>query len=604
MALSPEGQQQLQTELDRLGGQLDAGQLTWASGYFAGLAAAGSPVVASEPAPAAQAETASTLTVWYGTETGNACGVAERLAAAAREQGCAVDVASLAEVQPRRIAKLSLLVLVIATHGEGDPPEDAEGFYKLLTSDRAPRLDDLQFAVFALGDSSYPDFCQTGRDLDEALERLGATRVLDRVDCDVDFEPEEDRWRPRILERVHPHVAPENAAQPRLQVVRAGGGSGAALTRTPQWNRRNPFSAELLEVARLTVAPSNKSVHHVALSLEGSGLAYEPGDSLGIWPANDSRLVDEILDITGVNGDDRVEIDGEQLAVAEWLAKRRELTLVARPFVERYAELGEIGPLQELLEDRDRFGEWCRQHQVVDILHQYPVGLEAGQLVGSLRGIAPRLYSIASSPLVDSDEAHLTVKLEGNECDDGRLRAGAASWQLTRALGPGARLPVYVESNPRFRLPDDGDRPVVMIGPGTGVAPFRAFVEHRRALGHAGRTWLFFGEQHRRTDFLYQLEWQRHLRQGSLTRLTVAFSRDQRDKLYVQHRLREHGRALYEWLEDGAAVYVCGSGQAMAGDVHQALADVIADHRDCAPGAAEQYLARMKSGQRYQKDVY
>ncbi|MCG5499777.1 assimilatory sulfite reductase (NADPH) flavoprotein subunit [Ectothiorhodospira lacustris] len=599
MALSPERQQVLQAELDRLVARLDAPELLWASGYFAGLASAGGQAL-PQSVPANEADAAATLTLWYGTETGNGRGVAERLAAQARAQGWAVDLASLADIQPRRITKLKLLVLVISTHGEGDPPEEAEAFYKLMTSDRAPKLDGLNFAVFALGDSSYPDFCQVGRDLDTALERAGAHRILDRVDCDVDLDASEDVWQPRILEAVTPLLEPTKATQPRLQVVRD---SAIPASAAMVHGRRNPFTAELLEVSPLTVSPSAKSVHHLALSLEGSGLSYQPGDSLGVWPSHAPHLVDEILERTGLNGDEAVERGGETRPLVEWLTHRLELTQVARPFVERYAELGGVTQLAELLEDRNAFAAWCKTRQVADVIDEYPCELNADPFVSCLRAIAPRLYSIASSPLVDEDEVHLTVKLEGGETDN-RLRAGAASWQLTRSLRPGDGLPVYVEANPNFRLPEGGETPVIMIGPGTGVAPFRAFVEHRAALGHGGKNWLFFGEQHRQTDFLYQLEWLRHLREGTLSRLSVAFSRDQADKVYVQHRLAEQGREVFDWLESGAHVYICGSGQGMAKDVHRALAGVIAEHAGVSAEVAEERLAEMKSAGRYKKEVY
>ncbi|ANB03449.1 assimilatory sulfite reductase (NADPH) flavoprotein subunit [Ectothiorhodospira sp. BSL-9] len=599
MALSPERQQVLQTELDRLVDRLDGPELLWASGYFAGLASAGGQALA-ESQPANEADPAATLTIWYGTETGNGRGVAERLAAQARSQGFVVDLASLADIQPRRITKLKLLVLVISTHGEGEPPEEAEAFHKLMTSDRAPKLDDLSYAVFALGDSSYPDFCQVGRDLDAALEKAGASRLLQRVDCDVDLESSEDAWQPRILEAVKPLLEPVQGNHSHLQVVRD---SATPVAAPMMYGRRSPFMAEVLEVSPLTVPPSAKSVHHLALSLEGSGLSYQPGDSLGVWPSHDPRLVEEILERTGLDGDKAVEYGGEARPLAQWLTSRLELTQVARPFVERYAELGGVTKLVELLEDRDAFAAWCRTRQVVDVIEEFPFELDADQFVSCLRTIAPRLYSIASSPLVDEEEVHLTVKLEGREIDD-RLRAGAASWQLTRALRPGDSLPVYVEASPSFRLPESGETPVIMIGPGTGVAPFRAFVEHRAALGHSGRNWLFFGEQHRQTDFLYQLEWLRHLREGTLSRLSVAFSRDQADKVYVQHRIAEQGREVFEWLNSGAHVYICGSGQGMARDVHRALAGVIAEHAGVSAKVAEERLARMKSAGRYKKEVY
>lgn len=601
MGISPAVRQDLEKQLDKWASALDEVQLQWASGYLAGVAAArlGAGEAIAEAAPEAVAR--PTLTIWYGSETGNGRGVAQRLARDAENRGFAVEIASTADVQPRSISRLGILLLVMSTHGEGDPPEDAEALHKLVHSDRAPRLDELKFAVFALGDSSYPDFCQTGREFDQRLEALGGTRLLDRVDVDVDFEPAEDDWRQRVIQRLETELKPvdSSAAAPRLQLIR-----GAENTAARPVDRRNPFEAEVLEVSPLTVAPSTSPVHHVELLVEGSGLEWQPGDSLGMWPRNDSRLVDEILEVSGIDAAASVARGEQTLPVREWLDRRLELTLLARPFLDAWADLSGSAGLRDLIANREALAEWVAARQVVDVLRAFPAQVGAEALIGALRGIAPRLYSIASSPMVAADEVHLTVKRKGGMNADGLLRAGVASWQLTESVSPGDTLPVYVEANPRFRLPEDADTPILMIGPGTGVAPFRAFVQHRQAEGANGRNWLFFGNRNRRTDFLYQLEWQRFQRQGNLHRLSVAFSRDQTEKIYVQHRLREAGREVYDWLEQGAHIYVCGDGQAMAADVHRALVDVIAAHGGKSEDQAAEYLDAMKQAKRYQKDVY
>jgi len=602
MAISPAPLQDLEQQLGQWARGLDVQQLQWASGYLAGVAAAR---VETDPSagsmPAAEAVAQPALTIWYGSETGNGRGVAERLAVEAESRGFAVELASTADIQPRSIAKLELLLLVMSTHGEGDPPEDAEALHKLISSDRAPRLDDLRFAVFALGDSSYPDFCQTGREFDRRLEELGATRLLDRVDVDVDFEPAEDAWREQVLARLDSELQPADAgtAAPHLQLIRGAEDSGAAPV-----DRRNPFDAEILDVSPLTVAPSTSPVQHVELLTEGSGLVWQPGDSLGVWPRNDDRLVDEIIEVSGIDAAGAITRADETLEARQWLERRLELTLLARPFLEAWAGLSDSAKLRELIDDRDGLAEWVATRQVIDVLREFPARVDGEALIGALRGIAPRLYSIASSPLVAEDEIHLTVKRVGGLDTDNRLRAGVASWQLAESLDPGDTLPVYLEANPRFRLPDDPDTPIIMVGPGTGVAPFRAFVQQRQAEGAKGRNWLFFGNRNRRTDFLYQLEWQRFQRQGALDRVSVAFSRDQAEKIYVQHRLREEGKELFDWLEQGAHVYVCGDGQAMAADVHQALVDVIAEQGGRTADQAAEYLDAMKQAKCYQKDVY
>lgn len=600
MAISPAVRQDLEKQLGKWASELDEVQLQWASGYLAGVAAARAENHASTEHGVQSPAVAPTLTIWYGSETGNGRGVAQRLAAEAEARGFSVELASTADIKPRSIAKLETLLLVMSTHGEGDPPEEAEALHRLVLSDRAPRLDDLKFAVFALGDSSYPDFCQTGREFDGRLEALGATRFMDRVDVDVDFEPAEDAWRSELLERLEADAKPGRAAAsgPRLQLIRDGESAPSRI------DRRNPYDAEVLEIAPLTVAPSTSPVHHVEFLLEGSGLEWQPGDSLGVWPRNDGRLVDEILEVSGIDAAVEVARDKETLQVRDWLERRLELTLLAGRFLEAWANAAESTRLRALIDDRDRLADWTSTRQVIDVLREFPARVDADTLVGMLRGISPRLYSIASSPLAGNDEIHLTVKRVGGLDSHSRLRAGVASWQLTESVSPGDTLPVYVEANPRFRLPEDQDAPVIMIGPGTGVAPFRAFVQHRQAAGANGANWLFFGARNRRTDFLYQLEWQRFLKEGALARLSVAFSRDQAEKLYVQHRLREQGRDIYDWLERGAHVYVCGDGQRMATDVHQALVDVIAEQGGRSAQQAVEYLEAMKLAKRYQKDVY
>lgn len=600
MGISPAVRQDLEEQLGKWASGLDEVQLHWASGYLAGVAAARLDNHAPAEHAVHSGVAAPTLTVWYGSETGNGRGVAQRLAADAEARGFSVEVASAADIKPRSIARLDTLLLVMSTHGEGDPPEDAEALHKFVLSDRAPRLESLKFAVFALGDSSYPDFCQTGREFDNRLEALGATRLMDRVDVDVDFEPDEDAWRPSLLAKLEAVLKPGADASngPRLQLIRD---VESAVQRI---DRRSPFEAEVLEISPLTVAPSTSPVHHVEFLLEGSGLEWQPGDSLGIWPRNDVRLVDEIIEVCGIDAEASVRRGDETLAAGEWLARRLELTLLARPFLQAWAAAADSAELRALIDDRDQLAEWTATRQVIDVLREFPARVDAGTLVDMLRGISPRLYSIASSPLIADDEIHLTVKRVGGLDADNRLRAGVASWQLTESVSPGDTLPVYVEANPRFRLPEDPDAPVIMIGPGTGVAPFRAFVQHRQAGSATGANWLFFGARNRRTDFLYQLEWQRFGREGALDRLSVAFSRDQAEKVYVQHRLREQGRDVFDWLERGAHVYLCGDGQRMAADVHQALVDVIAEQGARAPEQAAEYLEAMKQAKRYQKDVY
>ncbi|MEA5446071.1 assimilatory sulfite reductase (NADPH) flavoprotein subunit [Gammaproteobacteria bacterium AB-CW1] len=602
MAAVPANTPQLQGKLDALARELDEREKIWASGYLAGLAAAGAAPGAEVPVPQARAAAASgasrVLNIWYGSETGNARRVAEALAEDARGKGLSVKLASLADVRPQQIRKQELLTLVVSTHGEGDPPEDAEDFHEFLLSDKAPKLSDLQYAVFALGDSSYEHFCQTGRDFDAALEKLGAKRVLDRVDADVDFENAARQWREQALERFSELAGgePAEAAPSHLQLV----GEAKAPSR---WTREEPFEAEVLASHPLTVAPSGKSVHHIELSIEDSGIQYQAGDSVGIWADNDPALVEEVLAATGLDGSQAIEYEGQTRSLRDWLGRHRELTQLSRPFLEQYAELAQADALKAVLADATQLRDWIKDHQVIDVLRAWPTELDGRRLVSLLRGLTPRMYSIASSPADTPDEIHLTVATVGGETEQG-LRVGTASWYLNRRIEAGDRVRLFVEENPRFRLPEDGQAPVIMIGPGTGVAPFRAFVTERRALGHDGSNWLFFGEQHRRTDFLYQLEWQRHLKSGALDKLSLAFSRDQAEKVYVQHRIRQQAAEFHQWLEAGAHIYVCGDANRMAPDVEAAIRDVLVAQGGLSEDAAGDYLKQLRREGRYQKDVY
>lgn len=583
----------LEKHLRALVSTADRDELLWVSGYTAGLATADVEVT-DQPldAPAASAPTApatQSLTIWYGTETGNAQGVAERLKQQAEARGIDVEMSDLATVNPRQIRKKELLALVLSTHGDGEPPETAEGFHRYLHADNAPRLDDLEYSVLALGDSSYPDFCEAGKNIDERLQALGASPLGPRIDCDVEFDAEEAQWASMLFERLE--------SAPQSQSVQAVPSTGS------QHDRRNPYHAEVLERAPLTVPPSGKRVGHVVLSLEDSGIEYAPGDSLGIQPRNDDALVDELLQLTGLSGDEEVAVDDSKLTLRAAATERLELTQVVVPFLKEWAALTGHDALEAIANDRERLRDWLSTRQTVDVIRAYPGEVSADQLVGALRKCPPRLYSIASSPELADGEVHLTVRLETGEHDD-RTRTGAASGYLLERLQVGDTAPVYVEPNPRFKLPEAGSTPVIMVGPGTGVAPFRAFMQHREAIGATGGNWLFFGEQHRRTDFLYQLDWQHWQETGLLNRLSVAFSRDGAERKYVQHRILEEGADVNEWLERGAHFYVCGNGRGMAEAVEDALKTVIATERGFNDEQAQQAIDLLKSEGRYQKDVY
>ena len=541
---------------------LEPSTLQWLSGFAAGVAherASGrlgvslpaGPVVA----PAVRAEPTARLTIVYGSQTGNSKRIAERLGRAAEAAGLAARVYAAGNYPVKDLAKERTLVMVVSTQGDGDPPDDARGLIEFLQSRRAPKLEQLSFSVLALGDSSYPKFCETGRQVDERLGELGAKRIVERVDCDVDYDTLANAWLDRVV----------TGARDTL----GGSSQSATVTRLraapvePQFSREQPFAAEVIANHSLTGRGATKEVRHLEISLAGSGLTYVPGDALGVWHENPPAVVSEVLQALRLDGEQGVELDGTARPLREWLTTGRELTRLTRPFLTQQAERSRDTRLADVLQPGHEadLRHTLKDLQVVDVLQRHPGEWDAKSFVQALRPLAPRLYSIASSQEAVGEEAHLTVALVDYELDRKR-RTGAASAFLASLQGEQAKARVFIEENERFRLPADTSRDVIMIGPGTGVAPFRGFVQHREAQRATGRNWLFFGARHFQSEFLYQAEWQDAVKRGVLSRFDLAFSRDRSIvREYVQDRLRRVGKDLYAWLENGAYLYVCGDAE-------------------------------------------
>lgn len=579
--------------LGRLVEGLDPESLTWIAGYAAGVAAERARLGPTVPEP--RAEAGLRATVLYGSQTGNGRRLAERLAKSVESAGFAVRLVSAHDYPLRSLADERHLFVVMSTHGDGDPPDDARGLIEFLTSKRAPRLEQLAFAVFALGDSSYPQFCATGRLVDERLAALGARRLLPRVDADLDLEPAAAPWLDQALAAVRAEAgAPRLASVTPLRSV-----TGSEVS------REHPLEVEVLANQRITGRGAGRDVRHLELAVPEGRLRYQAGDALGIWPVNPPATVARIASLLGAAADQPVDVGGRQQSLGDWLGRDREITRLTRPFIQQHAARSGSAELASLLApDRSAaFRDLLKERQVVDLLKEYPAHWTATELVTALRPLAPRLYSIASSRRLAPDEVHLTVALINTD-RGGEPRPGAASGYLAQAGAEGAKLRVFLEPNPRFRLPADTSRDIIMIGPGTGVAPFRAFVQERAVTGGTGRQWLFFGARYFDTEFLYQAEWLEALKRGELTRLDVAFSRDQAEKIYVQHRLLERGAELYRWLQDGASIYVCGDAERMAGDVHAALARIVETHGGLDHEGAEEYLTALAGDRRYLRDVY
>jgi sulfite reductase (NADPH) flavoprotein alpha-component len=564
--------------LNRVVGPASANQRAWLAGFLAGFDAAS--VGAAAPQLAAPARPAEPLTIVYASESGNSEKLAGDLAKAARKNGLKPTIIDMAELDLSALASAKRLVVIAATWGEGEPPGRVVRAYSELMSERAPRLDGVEFGVLALGDTAYAEFCAIGGKIDERLAALGGKRIIDRVDCDLDFAEPAARWIGDAVKA----LTPPNAGGRVIEVD-----FGAKPTASPN---ADIFEAEIIEHVDLNSSRSDKETVHLALSFEGGAPAYEPGDSLDLYAENDPDYVDELLKAAGLSGDGKLRTE---------LIRSRDVTTLSLKTVETYAETTGHQYVKALLAD-DQARKWIAGRQLIDLIATFPIALDAEKLRALTRPLAPRAYSIASSRREVGDEAHLLISAVRYE-SHGRARKGVASNYVAERLKRAQRVRVKLKPNKHFALPA-GDRDIIMVGPGTGVAPFRAFVQERRATEAKGRNWLFFGDRTFTHDFLYQLDWQDALKDGALTRMDVAFSRDTPEKVYVQHKIWERRADLIEWLDGGAHFYVCGDAKAMAKEVRAALVRAYADVKALAPQAAEQAVVTLEREKRYLQDTY
>ncbi|HEJ9096815.1 NADPH-dependent assimilatory sulfite reductase flavoprotein subunit [Serratia odorifera] len=569
-------------------------QLAWLSGYFWGMVNQQPGTVALPAAPAA---TAASITLISASQTGNARRLAEQLRDDLLAAKLSVNLVNAGDYKFKQIAQERLLIVVASTQGEGEPAEEAVALHKFLHSKKAPKLTDTAFAVFGLGDTSYENFCQSGKDFDAKLAELGAERLVERVDADVEYQELAVAWRKQVVSVLKARAPAENAAPGTL-----ASGAVDVIDSSP-YSKEQPLTAQLAVNQKITGRHSDKDVRHIEIDLSDSGLRYQPGDALGVWFDNDPALVDELVQLLWLKGDEPVAVEGKNLPLADALRSHFELTQNTTPIVEKYAALSRDEKLIALLADKAKLQHFAHNTPIVDMVRQAPADLSAEQLIGLLRPLTPRLYSIASSQAENESEVHITVGVVRYDID-GRARAGGASSFLADRLEEDGDLRVFIEHNDNFRLPANPDTPVIMIGPGTGIAPFRAFMQQRDADGAAGKNWLFFGNPHFTEDFLYQVEWQRYVKDGLLTRIDLAWSRDQQQKVYVQDKLREQGAEVWRWIEQGAHIYVCGDANRMAKDVENTLLALVAEHGGMDTEQADEFLSELRLERRYQRDVY
>ncbi|MBK0003451.1 NADPH-dependent assimilatory sulfite reductase flavoprotein subunit [Erwinia sp. S38] len=570
-------------------------QLAWLSGYFWGMVnQAPGAVVAAAPAPVE----VPTITILSASQTGNARRLSEQLRDDLLAAKLNVNLVNAGDYKFKQIAQEKLLVVVTSTQGEGEPPEEGMALHKFLMSKKAPKMDASAFAVFGLGDTSYEFFSQAGKDFDNRLAELGATRLLDRVDADVEYAAAAEAWRKQLVEILQARVPKEAPAA----AAATAAGSVNEIHSSP-YTKEAPLTASFAVNQKITGRDSDKDVRHIEIDLGESGLRYKPGDALGVWFENDPALVKELLELLWLKGDEPVSVHGETLPLAEALQKHYELTVNTPQIVEQYAKLSHNEALLAQITDKASLQQYAQNTPIVDMARFAPTELNAEQLTGLLRPLTPRLYSIASSQAENETEVHITVGVVRYEIE-GRARAGGASSYLGDRLVEDDEIRVFIEHNDNFRLPANPETPVIMIGPGTGIAPFRAFMQQRDSEGAGGKNWLFFGNPHFTEDFLYQVEWQRYVKDGLLTNIDLAWSRDQKHKIYVQDKIRAKGAEVWSWIQEGAHIYVCGDANRMAKDVEQALLEVVAEYGGMDIETADEFLSDLRIERRYQRDVY
>jgi len=576
----------------QLTNSLNEVQLAWMSGYLAAITAHNG---VQTPVPFKNGNNKiqglSPITILYGSRTGNGEGLAKKAQKLAVEFGLTAILKNMDDYKPRDLQSEKNLLVIVSTHGEGEPPFAAKELHEYIFGKRASRLENVNFAVLGLGDSSYFQFCQTGKDFDLQLEKLGAKRLADAGSCDVDFQETADQW----LRSTLPLFAGSTAN--KLSVALS---ENVETPASQNYSKKNPYQAELLEKINLHGRGSERQTLHIELDAD---LPFEPGDSAGIMPVNTSELITEVLTASGLNPDEEVEIKGAKISLFESLKREFELSKITIDVVKRYLEFAPNEQLDSISQSQEKLQEYLNGRDIVDLINDFPVKLSAQDLIKLLRPLQPRLYSIASSPKANPGELHLAVGVVEYE-NNGRNHHGTCSNYLSDFEGSESKISVFIEKNPNFRLPENDETPIIMVGAGTGIAPYRAFIQHREQAVKQGKSWLFFGNRNFESEFLYQTDWQKFLKSGALSKMDVAFSRDTDKRVYVQHKLQENATEIYRWLEDGAHFYICGDMKKMASDVQNTLVSIVENQGAMSNDSALDYVNKMQKEKRLQLDVY
>lgn len=572
---------------------LNKEQTIWISGYMAGIGAQ-TPLGENLSTAAAASAEPTTLTILYGSRTGHGEALAKQAQELAVEHGLHVHLKNMKDYKPKDIANEKKLLVIVSTHGSGVPAFNAQDLHEFLHSKRAPNLANLNYAVLALGDTKYTYFCKAGIEFDEQLAALGAKRIVPRIECDVDYEETAPVWIANTIKVLNAQK-PTETAKPQFSFV-------APAKEQNTFSKKNPYSAAVLDKVYLHGRGSDRQTVHIELEVPET-LAYEPGDAAGIIPVNPAELIQELLKATGLESETEIEFKGKKMSAYEVLHRELELSKITVDVVKRYLELHPNKDLQVIFDNAEKFKSYVAGRDIVDLFLDYPSKIKAEDLTKILKPLQPRYYSISSSSKANPGELHLTVGVVNYE-QNGRKKYGACSTYLSEVTVDDEHVPIFIEKNPNFRLPDDEETPIIMIGAGTGIAPYRSFIQERDASEKKGKSWLFFGNRNFETEFLYQTEWQQFLKTGTLTNISLAFSRDQDKPVYVQHRLEENAEEIYKWLEDGAYLYICGDMKKMAVDVQNTLVNIVAKQGFLTQESAQEYVDNLQKERRLQLDVY